>query len=99
MVFRIFDELYTYNFPRRAACLIYPDDFEHEPPAGEMDSEELACRFPDPDEGGVDTGVPALVYRQGWGGKANLVLVDLQLGFGLVRGLLNIFRRFVPMAG
>ncbi|KAF5878159.1 uncharacterized protein Bfra_000326 [Botrytis fragariae] len=73
MVFRIFDDLYTYNFPRRAACLIYPDDFEHEP-AAEMNRVESASRFPDWDEGGVETGVPALVYRQGWGGKAKYVV-------------------------
>ncbi|KAF7906588.1 hypothetical protein EAF00_000867 [Botryotinia globosa] len=57
MILRIFDEWYTDKFPRRAACLIYPDDFEHQP-AGEKDTEEPACRFPGPDKGGVgmDTG-------------------------------------------
>ncbi|KAF7949533.1 uncharacterized protein EAE97_003042 [Botrytis byssoidea] len=75
MILRIFDERYTDKFPRRAACLIYPDDFEHQP-AGEKDTEEPACRFPDPDKGGVDmdTGASALVYRQGWGGKTKYVV-------------------------
>ncbi|TGO13936.1 hypothetical protein BTUL_0061g00550 [Botrytis tulipae] len=81
MILRIFDEWYTDKFTRRAACLIYPDDFEHQP-AGEKDTEESACRFPDPDQGGVgmDTGVSALVYRQGWGGKAKYVVTASYAG-------------------
>ncbi|TGO85585.1 hypothetical protein BPOR_0382g00010 [Botrytis porri] len=89
MVLRIFDDWYIYKFPRRAGCLIFPDDFEDQPaqPAGEMDSEdseesESACHFPDRDEGavdvdvdvGADTEVPALVYRQGWGWKPKYVV-------------------------
>ncbi|TGO39260.1 hypothetical protein BHYA_0057g00270 [Botrytis hyacinthi] len=75
IVFRIFDEWYTDKFPRRAACLIYPDDFEHQI-TGEMDSEESTCRFSDPDAGGVDmdTGVSALVDGQRWGRKAKYVV-------------------------
>lgn len=73
IVFRIFDDLYTYNFPHRAACLIYPDHFEHKPD-GEVVSEELACLCPDQWEADVDLEMPAMVYRQGWGGKARYVV-------------------------
>ncbi|RAL63091.1 hypothetical protein DID88_004175 [Monilinia fructigena] len=65
MVCRIFDDLYTYNFPRRAACLIYPDDFEHKP-GGECVSDELACLFPDQYEVDIDSSEPLLLYKQGW---------------------------------
>ncbi|KAF7878816.1 hypothetical protein EAF04_000019 [Stromatinia cepivora] len=63
MVFKIFDYLYTYNFPRRAACLIYPDDFEHKP-GGEIVSEELACLFPDQYEADIDPSEPLLLYKK-----------------------------------
>ncbi|TGO65382.1 hypothetical protein BOTNAR_0078g00080 [Botryotinia narcissicola] len=80
MILRIFDEWYTDMFPRRAACLIYPDDFEHQP-AGEMDTEELACRFPDPDKGGVDMDTGLLrwfIDRDGVGRRSMLSLLLLR---------------------
>ncbi|KAA8577292.1 hypothetical protein EYC84_007264 [Monilinia fructicola] len=73
MVFRIFDDLYTYNFPCRAACLIYPDDFEHKP-GGESVSDELACLFPDQYEVDIDPSEPLLLYKQGWGASASYVV-------------------------
>ncbi|KAI9650546.1 hypothetical protein NHQ30_000563 [Ciborinia camelliae] len=73
MVFRIFDDAYTYNFPRRAACLIYPDDFEHKP-GGEMVSNELACLCPDQYEVDIDPSEPLLLYKQGWGASPSYVV-------------------------
>ncbi|KAB8302013.1 hypothetical protein EYC80_005466 [Monilinia laxa] len=73
MVCRIFDDLYTYNFPRRAACLIYPDDFEHKH-GGECVSDELACLFPDQYEVDIDPSEPLLLYKQGWGAPASYVV-------------------------
>ncbi|KAJ8069595.1 hypothetical protein OCU04_000033 [Sclerotinia nivalis] len=64
MVFRILDDLYTYNFPRRAACLIYPDDFVHKP-GGEIVSEKLACLFPDQYEADIEPSEPLLLYKEG----------------------------------
>lgn len=83
MVFAILDERYTDTFPHRAACLIYPDDFECQT-AEEMDIEESACRFAGRDKGGVDqdTGVsaPGLVHRRGWGGRAKYVVTASYAG-------------------
>ncbi|KAF7958969.1 hypothetical protein EAE96_002494 [Botrytis aclada] len=90
MVFRIFDEWYTSRFPRRAACLIYPDDFEYQParetdtgeyqPARETDTEQSACRVPHADEEGAETGVPALALRQGWGLRPKYVVTASYAG-------------------
>ncbi|ESZ95324.1 hypothetical protein SBOR_4299 [Sclerotinia borealis F-4128] len=73
MVFRIFDDLYTYNFPRCAACLIYPDDFEHKS-GGETVSNELACLCPDQYEVDIDSSEPLLLYKQGWASPVSYVV-------------------------
>ncbi|KAF7929507.1 uncharacterized protein EAE98_005425 [Botrytis deweyae] len=70
MVFRIFDARYNYDFPRRAACLIYPGDCKHQP------TEEMVS------EGGVDgdSGDSALVYRQGWGMQPKYIVTASYAG-------------------